>query len=68
MGFDAWFFSRIDHQDREKRNVEKNLEFITRTPYNENIFTHILYYEYFAPKDYNFDYINPDENIDDKNI
>jgi hypothetical protein len=31
MGFDAWFFSRLDFQDLEKRTAEKSMEFIWQT-------------------------------------
>lgn len=30
MGFDAWFFSRLDYQDRERRLNDKEMEFIWR--------------------------------------
>lgn len=30
MGFDAFFFSRIDYQDKEKRLAEKSLEWVWR--------------------------------------
>ena len=28
MGFDAWFFARVDHQDKDRRLNEKALEHI----------------------------------------
>jgi len=28
MGFDAWFFARLDYQDKEKRYEDKAMEFI----------------------------------------
>lgn len=30
MGFDAWFFTRLDFEDRENRENKKELEFIWR--------------------------------------
>lgn len=30
MGFDAWFFARIDYQDKNKRMNDKELEWIWR--------------------------------------
>lgn len=46
MGFDAWFFSRLDFQDLEKRSVDKSMQFVWQ-PFNKHlntssqIFTHI---------------------------
>jgi len=28
MGFDAWFFARLDYQDKEKRLNEKSMEYV----------------------------------------
>ena len=28
MGFDAWFFARLDDQDRDQRRANKTMEFI----------------------------------------
>ena len=30
MGFDAWFFARIDYQDKKQREKEKTMEFVWR--------------------------------------
>jgi len=30
MGFDAWFFARLDYQDKEKRLNEKEMQFVWR--------------------------------------
>lgn len=35
MGFDAWFFARLDYQDKKKRLREKEMEFIWRSSYDE---------------------------------
>jgi alpha-mannosidase len=34
MGFDAFFFSRIDYQDKENRLAEKTLEWVWRPMYD----------------------------------
>ena len=54
MGFEAWFFGRLDHQDREKRISEKAMEFIWQpfTSHLNNsaqIFTHAMVGNYFYP-------------------
>jgi len=33
MGFDAWFFARLDYQDKSKRLDEKTMEFVWRPMY-----------------------------------
>jgi lysosomal alpha-mannosidase len=60
MGFDAWFFARLDYSDKEKRLNEMEMEFIWMP--NEkslgsdvNIFTHVLYNHYSSPNGYDFD-------------
>jgi hypothetical protein len=60
MGFDAWFFARLDYADKERRMNEKELEFIWMP--NEqslgsdvNIFTHVLYRHYSSPDGFGFD-------------
>ena len=51
MGFNAWFFARMDHYDKAKRVDAKELEFLWR-PFNESlgaraeIFTHMMYNHY----------------------
>jgi alpha-mannosidase len=30
MGFDAWFFARLDYKDKEKRMNDKELEWVWR--------------------------------------
>lgn len=30
MGFDAWFFSRLDYQDKERRLAAKEMEWVWR--------------------------------------
>ncbi len=59
MKFDAWFFSRMDYQDKQKRLEEKSLEFLWR-PLSANrgnsteIFTHMTYNHYSAPPGFCF--------------
>lgn len=36
MGFDAWFFARLDYQDKEKRLNNKEMEFVWR-PYSQSL-------------------------------
>lgn len=54
MGIDAFFYSRLDYQDKEKRLEEKSMEYIWR-PFPEDkgssgeIFTHALYSHYYPP-------------------
>lgn len=30
MGFDAWFFARLDYEDREKRVADKSMNYVWR--------------------------------------
>ena len=60
MGFNAWFFARMDQSDKAKRVDNKELEFLWR-PFNETlgaraeIFTHMMYNHYSAPPGFCFD-------------
>ena len=60
MGFDAWFFARLDYQDKDKRMKNQEMEFVWR-PNSESlgtdtqIFTHALYAHYSSPTGLNFD-------------
>jgi len=59
MGMDAWFFARVDHQDKDKRMDERSLEMIVN-PYsdaqeNRPIFTGVLFRHYSAPENFGFD-------------
>ena len=75
MGFDAFFFARIDYQDRAKRLSEKTMEWIWR-PMNESlgdkaqIFAHTLYNHYSAPDGFDFDTLadNYEAFIDDPSL
>jgi len=63
MGFDGWFFARIDDADKNKRMKEKTMEMIClnrngingRNKIDYPLFSHVLYRHYEAPDDYNFD-------------
>ena len=67
MGFDAWFFARLDYQDKERRLNQTEMEWVWR-PFFEHegkrtqIFTHALYQHYSAPQGFDFDTMN--NNID----
>jgi lysosomal alpha-mannosidase len=65
MGFDAWFFARLDYQDKNKRMNDKELEWIWRPNSDSlgddvNIFTHTLYRHYSSPQGMNFDVLDND--------
>ena len=67
LGFNAWFFSRIDYQDKEVRLSKKAFEMVWH-PYqhsgiDNSIFTHINYFNYQAPPGFCFDYTCNDEPI-----
>lgn len=58
MGFDAFFFARLDHGDKERRVNERELEFIWQPNSQSlgkdvNIFTHVLWNHYSAPGGFN---------------
>jgi len=70
MGFDAFFFARLDFQDKEKRLADKEMEYIWRPSWEElgergQIFTHALYAHYSAPSGFDFDTLNTDDAIVD---
>ena len=65
MGFDAWFFARLDSEDKNRRLLNKELEFVWRpNPQSlgndTQIFTHVLWAHYSSPSDFNFDYLDND--------
>ncbi|CAK65951.1 unnamed protein product (macronuclear) [Paramecium tetraurelia] len=68
MGFNAWFFARIDYEDKEARLDKKNMEMIMLPPaegVQYPIFTHIQYYHYEAPPTFNFDILRRSDAIVD---
>ena len=57
MGYEALFFARMHYQEHDFRKRYKELEFIwqpDKEPATPNIFTHVLYDHYSAPKDFDF--------------
>lgn len=66
MGFDAFFFGRLDYQDKEKRLAEKEMEWVWRPSFRSlgedvQIFTHALYHHYSAPDGFDYDTLSNDE-------
>ena len=58
MGFDAWFFARLDIQDSDNRKDTKTMEWVWQPSPDYmgkdlNIFTHALYAHYSAPEGFN---------------
>ena len=54
MGFDAFFYSRLDYADKAKRLEEKSMEYVWRPlhkdkPFGNEIFTHAMYEHYYPP-------------------
>jgi trans-2-enoyl-CoA reductase len=62
MGFDAWFFARIDVGEENKRVEKKEMEWIQK-PNNQSfgetgdyhLFTHKMRYLYFSPEGFDYD-------------
>ena len=72
MGFNGWFFARIDYQDKEKRLEEQKMEMIMRPLQKSGeehyIFSHVQYYHYSAPPSFDFNTRQTNEPIiDDAN-
>ena len=74
MGFNAFFFGRLDYQDYSNRTAHKNLEFIWRGTqslknHNLDIFTHVLYeMTYCIPQQFDFQSINTQPVMNDKRL
>ena len=55
MGFDSWFFARIDFEDREVRMANKSMQWVWK-PFAQSlgdqvsIFTHCMPDHYWTPK------------------
>jgi lysosomal alpha-mannosidase len=66
MGFDAFFFSRLDYQDKNRRMNDLEMEYVWR-PSAESlgdsteIFSHVLYLHYTSPDYMNFDILEGDD-------
>lgn len=69
LGFNAWFFARIDRQDKSIRLSKKAMEMVWHpTQYSgidNSIFTHVNYYHYSPPPGFCFDNNCRDEPIKD---
>ena len=75
MGYDGFFFARIDYQDMDKRKKEKRMEMIWRgSPNNleaeSDIFTGVTFYHYSPPPGMCFDTLrcSDDPMVDDANL
>lgn len=69
MGFEGMFLGRIDYQDREKRRLEKHMEFMwspTRSQGHVNdLWTGVLYNHYCPPSGFNWDVLSDDQPVQD---
>ncbi|CDW79296.1 glycosyl hydrolases family 38 protein [Stylonychia lemnae] len=70
MGFDAWFFARLDYQDKDRRQNDTELEFVWRPSFDylgksAQIFSHTLFQHYSAPSGFNFDMYGSADPIED---
>jgi hypothetical protein len=74
MGFDAFFFARLDYEDKKARLADKEMEWVWRPMWESlgesaQIFTHALYHHYSAPPGFDFDTLSDDEPfIVDQNL
>jgi len=76
MGFDAFFFGRIDYSEHDYRNKTSELEFIWRGSENfgseTEIWSHVLYTDYCYLHGYNWesgdDPIQDDPRLYDENV
>lgn len=63
MGLDAWFFARIDYEDKAKRLDEKAMQWVWK-PFSESlgdrvsIFTHTMQDHYSYPTGFKYDVVN----------
>ena len=68
MGFDAWFFARLDFQDKEKRMKDESMQFVWR-PFSEHlgksaqIFTHVMMNHYNWPTEFHIDDMRDDDPV-----
>ncbi|XP_062548691.1 lysosomal alpha-mannosidase-like isoform X3 [Armigeres subalbatus] len=64
MGFDGYFFGRLDYEDKKERLAKKNPEMIWKSSANledSDMFTGVLYNLYQPPPGFCFDILCPDE-------
>lgn len=60
MGLDAWFFARLDFQDKDQRLADQTMQFVWRPFFNHlgesvQIFTSAMYDHYCYPTGFWFD-------------
>jgi len=60
MGFDAWFFARVDQFDKQKRESEITLEYVHEARPEARILSHILWNHYEAPSGFSWDMMQGD--------
>jgi len=69
MGFKAFYFSRIDYQDKTQRLAQKAMEMVwipeTSQGIENAMFTHVNYQHYSNPTGFNFDIVGTDNPIQD---
>jgi catechol 2,3-dioxygenase-like lactoylglutathione lyase family enzyme len=69
MGFKAFYFARIDYQDKQKRLGNSGMEMVwipnTSQGIENAMFTHVNYQHYSNPPGFNFDIIGSDQPIND---
>eukprot|EP00126_Sphaerothecum_destruens_P011288 Sdes_comp20887_c0_seq2m17982 len=58
LGFEAFFMTRIDYQDKDLRIRQKNLQFLWKFSNNPNdkIWTHVMHDHYCTPDRFSFDF------------
>lgn len=72
MGFDAWFFARLDYQDKENRLQNKSMQYLWR-PMSQHfgsekeIMTYAMYRHYSAPPGFDVDLNGGASPISDSN-
>ena len=68
MGFNAWFFARLDEQDKQHRMENQTMEHLQVTPRAQNIFSHAMKQHYCSPPNTEFDIRFNDPAVDSKNV
>ncbi|KAL6067304.1 carbohydrate binding [Balamuthia mandrillaris] len=72
MGFNGFFFARIDYQDKQQRIADRELEFIWRGSQSlgsqVDMFTHVLWAHYSPPDGFCFECPNIDPIMDDPRL
>ena len=67
MGFDAYFFWRIDFQDKAQRLADKSMEWIQRPMFKHlgkstQIFAHAFYNDYCSPHNFAYDVFDGEDD------